>query len=100
MRRSLLAFFLLLSIAPASADEHLHARLERLWPDLDFDKPTHVASSKDGTGRLFVCEQKGVVQVVSKEGKRSVFLDITDRVRMEHNEEGLLSVAFHPKFKE
>jgi glucose/arabinose dehydrogenase len=59
-----------------------------------------VTSALDGSSRLFVCEQKGVLKVVSKDGKCSVFLDLQDKVRFVHNEEGLLSVAFHPKFKE
>ncbi len=92
-------FFLLAGLALAG-DAHPKAKLERLWPDLDFDRPTHVTSARDGSGRLFVCEQPGVIQVVSREGKRSVFLDISKKVRNDHNEEGLLSVAFHPKFKE
>ncbi|HZU97375.1 MAG TPA: PQQ-dependent sugar dehydrogenase [Planctomycetota bacterium] len=91
---------LLCLVGAASADDRPRLKLERLWQDLEFDKPTHATSARDGTGRIFVCEQRGRVQVVSKEGKCSVFLDITDRVRMEHNEEGLLSIAFHPKFKE
>lgn len=94
----LLLVFTLLSVALAEDDPR--GKLERLWPDLRFDRATHVASAKDGTGRLFVCEQKGVLHVVSAKGEDKVFLDITDRVRNVHNEEGLLSVAFHPKFKE
>jgi glucose/arabinose dehydrogenase len=95
----LMLVLLVVSVA-ARADDHPRVRLERLFPDLLFDKPTHVASALDGSGRLFVCEQKGVLRVVSKEGKDAVFLDLTDRVRFIHNEEGLLSVAFHPGFKE
>jgi len=50
---------------------------------------------------VFVLEQGGRVWVVptNDDGARAtVFLDLTDRVRREHNEEGLLALAFHPHF--
>jgi glucose/arabinose dehydrogenase len=108
--RNALRLGLVLSVAAAAAlargqDANPQLRLEPAFPGMMFDRPTHVASALDGTGRLFVCEQEGTVWVIEpgKDGaqaKRSVYLDLTDRVRCEHNEEGLLSIAFHPKFKE
>ncbi|MBI3723917.1 PQQ-dependent sugar dehydrogenase [bacterium] len=92
----------------ASADDPApkpRLKIERVFPELSFDKPTHLTGSGDKSGRLFVCEQKGTIWVVEpgKNGEKatkSVYLDITDRTRTRDNEEGLLSVAFHPKFKE
>ena len=34
-----------------------------------FVDPIHVASPKDGTGRLFVCERPGVIKIIDKNGK-------------------------------
>jgi len=63
-------------------------------------KPVHPTHSNDGTGRLFVVEQAGVIRVV-KDGLllKRAFLDIRKRVKS-GGEKGLLSVAFHPEFRE
>lgn len=52
-----------------------------------------------GDARLFVVEQPGRIRAVDvAKASVTVFLDITDRVRERSNEQGLLSVAFHPRF--
>jgi glucose/arabinose dehydrogenase len=63
------------------------------------DRPTHVTSARDGTGRLFVAEQAGVVRVF-RQGRllRRPFLDIRGRVK-DDGEGGLLSIAFHPRYR-
>ncbi len=68
----------------------------------DLVDPVAVAASPDGTGRLFVCERPGVVQVIGADGKKGKrpFLDIKDKTLSSFLEEGLLSMTFHPKFKE
>jgi glucose/arabinose dehydrogenase len=64
-----------------------------------FDRPDTVANAGDGTGRLFVLEQAGVIRVVNgKKIEPIPFLDITDRVGSQGNEQGLLGIAFHPNF--
>ncbi len=73
-----------------------------------FNDPTNVASPKDGTGRLFVVERVGRVKVVDKSGvvKPEPFLDLTkinplgSDVQTGFVEQGLYSLAFHPKFKQ
>lgn len=65
-----------------------------------FKNPTHLASAFDGSKRLFVVEQAGVIRLL--EGgklREKPFLDIRSRVAS-GGEKGLLSVAFHPRFKE
>ncbi len=76
--------------------------VEKAFPTLKFERPLELVHAGDGSGRLFVVEQGGRIRVFAndrdvKESK--VFLDLTDVVRREHNEEGLLGLAFHPKFK-
>jgi glucose/arabinose dehydrogenase len=63
--------------------------------------PIGVACPKDGSGRIFVMERPGVIQIV-KDGKVNAkpFLDLKDKTLSSFLEEGLYSMAFHPKFKE
>lgn len=64
-------------------------------------KPLDLAAAGDGTGRLFIVEQAGRVRVVQDGQLLSVpYLDITDRVGSRANEQGLLGLAFHPRYAE
>jgi glucose/arabinose dehydrogenase len=67
-------------------------------------RPTHVTHAGDGSGRLFVVEQRGRILVYDQDFTSTTFLDIRERVRAPGqgggNEEGLLSVAFPPGFSE
>lgn len=76
---------------------------ERAFPRLRFDRPLELTHAGDGSGRLFVVEQAGVIHVFPNRpdiDRTTVFLDIRDVVSRDHNEEGLLGLAFHPRFKE
>lgn len=66
-----------------------------------FDRPLHITHAGDGSGRLFVVEKVGRIRIV-RDGQvlPEPFLDITDRVGSRANEQGLLSVAFHPRYRE
>ncbi len=62
--------------------------------------PVHVTHAGDGSGRLFVVEQHGTIRIVENGRLRpEAFLDISDRVDS-GGEKGLLSVAFHPQYKQ
>ncbi len=68
-------------------------------------RPIILTHSGDGSNRVFVATQRGVIHVFDNDrnaSKTKVFLDISDRViyKDSQNEEGLLGVAFHPKFKQ
>ena len=67
-----------------------------------FVDPIHVASPKDGTGRLFVCERPGVIRIINKDGKvlDEPFYSNTANTAFQFLEQGLYCIAFHPKFKE
>jgi glucose/arabinose dehydrogenase len=78
-------------------------RLVPALPRLSFMRPVQLAHANDGTNRVFVVEQPGRIRVTENDAaikSTKVFLDIKSRVRMRHNEEGLLSLAFHPRFRE
>jgi glucose/arabinose dehydrogenase len=61
-----------------------------------FSNPVHVTHANDGSSRLFVIEQRGIVRVL-KDGAilPTPFLDISARVSC-CGERGLLSIAFPP----
>ncbi len=64
-----------------------------------FQAPTQVTSARDGSGRLFVVEQRGTIQAIARNGAgaRTTFMSITDLVE-DGGERGLLGLAFHPHF--
>ena len=68
-------------------------------------RPIVLTHAGDGSNRVFVATQHGVIHAFPNDQKATetkVFLDIQDRVKYSDrtNEEGLLGLAFHPKFKE
>jgi glucose/arabinose dehydrogenase len=64
-----------------------------------FEAPVYVDNAPGKRKLLFVVEQPGTIRML-RNGRKVAkpFLDITNRVQY-GGEEGLLSVAFHPKFK-
>jgi glucose/arabinose dehydrogenase len=55
----------------------------------------------DGSGRLFVIEKVGRIRIIENgQLLEAPFLDITDRVGSNGNEQGLLGFAFHPQYAE
>jgi len=66
-------------------------------------RPILLTNANDGSGRIFVPTEQGVVHAFKADAKETtIFLDITDRVKYldNENEEGFLGMAFHPKYKE
>ena len=60
-----------------------------------------VAITHAGDTRLFITEQRGTVQIFDGSSVLATpFLDIRTIVRSTASEQGLLSVAFHPRYKE
>jgi glucose/arabinose dehydrogenase len=69
--------------------------------------PLLVTHAGDGSGRRFVLDQSGMIHVVPRdlpqgEWQARLFLDIRTRTAPwdKANEEGLLGLAFHPRFRE
>ncbi len=74
-------------------------QLRRAFGRLEFHRPVQVTHA--GDDRLFVVEQNGRIRVFENSpdhGTPDIFLDIRSAVRRKHNEEGLLSLAFHPRY--
>ena len=99
---------LLLAIAPLAQTVARDAPLPRLkpevaFPNLTFDRPVAMAYPEDGSNLLFIVEQhQAKVWSFPNEpttDDKKPFLQLPDEINRE-NEEGLLGLAFHPKYKE
>ena len=74
-----------------------------------FDRPLFVTHAGDGSGRLFVVEQAGIIRIIEK-GKvlEEPFLDVSQIAHWLYgydnmsgwSENGLLGMAFHPNYSE
>lgn len=61
--------------------------------------PINVAAPKDDSGRLFVVERVGTIRIVQDgELLDEPFLDISNLVKTDFLEQGLLGLAFHPDY--
>lgn len=63
--------------------------------------PVNLTSAYDGSGRLFIVERVGMIRIVDQDGKLlpDPFLDISDLVKTDFLEQGLLGLAFHPDYE-
>lgn len=75
--------------------------------------PTDIANAGDGSGRLFVCDQSGIVYII-RDGMLlpQPFLDVRSKLvprapttylfplSSSYEERGLLSIAFHPNYNQ
>ena len=71
------------------------------FPALKFTSPVDIQSARDGSNRLFIVEQKGIIKVFKNESgtqTSSTFLDISSKV-VSGGESGLLGLAFDPNYK-
>ena len=97
--RILLFASVLTLLVPRANGQTYH--VEPAFTSLSFQKPVDLQSSRDGTNRLFVVEQPGVIRVFENNPSAtssSVFLDISGRVFDGGGEEGLLGLAFDPDY--
>lgn len=68
-------------------------------------QPLSMRQAPDGSGRKFIVEQTGTIRILGADGKlmSEPFLDLRSKLIKQlpdFDERGLLSMAFHPKFKE
>jgi glucose/arabinose dehydrogenase len=102
------AFLVLTALTPTLAAAQDAAPLPKLatavaFPNLRFDRPVAMAYPDDGGNLLFVIEQHQTkVWSFPNEKETSdkqLFMQLPDPINR-GNEEGLLGLAFHPKYKE
>ena len=65
--------------------------------------PVALAYPNDGSGRLFIVDQAGMIRVISADGQLlpDPFLDLSGLIiplRPEYDERGVLGMAFHPDY--
>ena len=78
--------------------------LVNAFPKLEFDLPLYLCDDGVNEDLLYVVEQEGIIWRFKNDettSEKTKFFDIADRIpRRRHNEEGLLALAFHPKFED
>ncbi|MEM7228045.1 MAG: PQQ-dependent sugar dehydrogenase [Planctomycetota bacterium] len=77
-------------------------RLVPAYQALKFDRPVDVQFAPGNREHVFAVEQSGRVKVFENRNdvkSASVFLDLKSEVLRSFNEEGLLSLAFHPDYE-
>ena len=70
------------------------------FPKIVFKQPVAIVTPSDGTNRLFVIEQAGIIRVFENSpnvATSTVFLNISTQVLF-GGEQGLLGLAFHPNY--
>ncbi|MDA1164012.1 MAG: PQQ-dependent sugar dehydrogenase [Planctomycetota bacterium] len=82
----------------------INVSVRRVFPEVQIRRPIVVTHANDGSDRIFIASQLGVVHIVAndEEAEESIrFLDIEDQVvyNDKQNEEGLLGMAFHPEYR-
>lgn len=102
LRARILLLFALLTVS-ASAQPLPKVELKPAFPALQVDRPVWLGEAPDGSGRLFIVEQQGRIVIIKKGSDGAAakeFFNIVDRKPYNgSNEEGLMSIAFHPGFR-
>src|SRR5580704_7458428 len=86
----------------ATAQSLPEIEFQQVYTNLQIDRLVWMSEAPDGSGRFFVVGQAGQILVVKKGSDGSdakEFLNIVDRHPYFENEDGLMSIAFHPGFK-
>ncbi len=97
---ALMAFFCLQRLACAQGLPNIE--LHQVFPSMSLNRTLWMSEAPDGSSRMFVVQQDGRILVARKGtdgSKPEEFLNIVNRKPFVDNEEGLLSLAFHPGFK-
>ena len=103
IRMMLVTILFLGVIELAASAESKAISIVPAFPKLHFELLVDLQSSPDGTKRLFAVEKRGRVKHFANDlssAAAQLFIDITPRVNSRGSEEGLLGLAFHPRFKE
>lgn len=98
--RTVVADYLFMPNVPTHQTLQLNFSVDKKLIADGFELPVYVTHAGDGSGRIFVVEKKGRLRII-KDGTvlPAPFLDITSLVGSSGNEQGLLSFAFHPDYK-
>ena len=109
--RYALGLFVICTVPGFAADgvdtSPLPLKTVRAFPNIKPRRPVAITNAADGTNRLFLVSEFGQLLVIPNDQNVTddsikTFLDIEYKVdyQEKENEEGLLGLAFHPKFKQ
>ncbi|MEM8963465.1 MAG: PQQ-dependent sugar dehydrogenase [Acidobacteriota bacterium] len=101
MRFHVLIAILVFAAGPALAQNPPPADLMLETVASGFDRPVAIIDANDGSNRLFIVEQDGMIRIYDRNTDTVLptpFLDIRTEVDSTLNEQGLLGLAFHPDF--
>ena len=98
MNTRLLLFFSLL--CGAAQAQIIPNGIELVDTGISVDRNVGVRNAGDGSNRLFLINQNGVIRIIDDQGNLlpTPFLDIRDKVLC-CGERGLLGLAFHPQYE-
>lgn len=107
----ILSILLLLTLCNSSShvaldtlmvDDFPDLKIIEAFPALSFTRPVDFQVGSKNDNNVFVVTQRGIIWVFENDIETTVkhsFLDIQERIDDRSNEEGLLSVAFHPNYE-
>jgi glucose/arabinose dehydrogenase len=100
MKNILIASLLCLAVT-TTAQTLPKIELRPVFPKLVVERPMWISEAPDGSGRFFIVYQPGKILIVKKGSDGAdarEFFNIEDRHPYFENEDGLMSIAFHPGF--
>lgn len=88
----------LIAAALLCVSTHAGAAIQLAVVSGGFSSPVFVGNAGDGSNRLFIVEQAGIIKVLQPyDSTLTVFLDIRATI-LSGGERGLLGLAFHPQY--
>ena len=114
MRKFFMLLVMLALLAPAAAQDDVITQLDTPPDPAQYQLteyvggltyPISMSNANDGSNRLFILEQPGIIQVLAGgQLQDTPFLDISALVSQDiyrgYSERGLMGLAFHPQFAE
>lgn len=102
-----LCIFPSLEASGQSSGNQNRLSMKETWANIDFHNPVFLATPPDDSRRLFLVDLDGHIYILpeDRESDQAIaFFDISDRTltsrTQRFTEEGLLGLAFHPRFSE
>lgn len=97
------SFLLLFLGCKGSTAQNPDIQLLQAFPNLTFTSPIFLTHSNDGTNRIFVLQQNGIIKVFPNDSNItsssvSTYLDISNKISASTGEEGLIGIAFHQSY--
>ena len=97
------ALLLIIIVWKNGIAQNPNIQLLQAFPNLTFTSPIFLTHSNDGTNRIFVAQQNGIIKVFPNDSNVTsasvkTFLDISTKISASSGEEGLLGLTFHQSY--